>query len=114
MLRLSVRSSETGVLLARVVQRKGSTFVLDFGDPDTIADANRRIARGFSLWRMGRFIEARPNDGRILTYLAEHYAAEGRLVAFEEPGWAGRDPVEDGEFPEDAPTEFIAKDPFAR
>jgi hypothetical protein len=114
MLRLSVRSPVTGVLLARIVQRKGSTFVLDFGDPGTIADANRRVARGFSLWRMGRLVEARPEDRRMLTYLAEHYASEGMLIALEEPGWAGRDPVEDGELPEDAPTEFIAKDPTAR
>lgn len=114
MLRLSVRSSVTGVLLARVVQRKGTIFVLDFGDPDTIADANRRVARGFSLWRMGQLVEAQPDNPRLLTFLAEHYAAEGRLVALEEPGWSGRDPTEDGELPEDAPTEFIPKDPSAR
>ena len=109
MLRLSLREPTTGTFLARVVERDGVVFVLDFGDPVLIADINRRLSRGFTVWHMGTEIEVDPDDTRLLTFLAEHYAASGLLVAIEEPGWSGREPVEDGEYPEDAPTEFIDK-----
>ena len=109
MLRLSLRQPKTGAFLARIVERDGVTFVLDFGDASVIADANRRVGRGFSVFHMGEEIEVAPDDSRLLTYLAEYYAATGLLVALEEPGWPGRQPEEDGELPEDAPTEFIDK-----
>lgn len=112
MLRLSVRSPRDGVLLVRIVQRKGTTFVLDFGDPQVITDATRRVARGFTLWRMGDTIEARADDPRILTWLAEHYAGEGFLVAVEEPNWPERfENMDEGELSDDSPTEVMPRPP---
>lgn len=107
MLRLSVRSPEDGHLLVRIVRREGTIFVLDFGEPEAIADANRRVGRGFTLIRMGEVITAQPDDANLLTWLAEHYITEGYLVALEEPGWQGRRLFDTSqELSADAPTEL--------
>jgi hypothetical protein len=108
MLRLSLRSSRTGRLLARVVEQEGNLFVLDFGDPRVIADATQRITHGFTVWRMGRLVTAAPSDPLFLTYLAEFYASEGMLVAVEEPNWPGR-VEEEADLGEDLPTEVVPR-----
>ncbi len=92
MLRLSLRSSKDGRFLARIVDRGGFPFVLDFGDEKVIEDASQRLRHGFTMWRHGRLITATPGDPHMLALLAEYYAGEGALVFLEEPTWSQRGP----------------------
>lgn len=91
MLRLTLRSSKDGRFLARIVDRGGFPFVLDFGDRRIIEDASQRLLHGFTMWRHGRLISAPPGDADLLALLADFYAGEGLLVFLEEPNWAFRD-----------------------
>lgn len=91
MLTLTLRAPRDGRFLARIVERTGSVFVLDFGDPGLIDDATQRIHRGFTVFRGGQLIKAAPRDKDLLVLLADYYAGEGLLVSLEEPLWAMRD-----------------------
>lgn len=64
--------------------------MLDFGDPRIIDDTHQRLLHGFTMWRFGQLLTVVPQDPEMLALLAEFYAGEGLLVAFEEPTWAGR------------------------
>jgi len=90
MLRLTLRSSRDGHFLARVVDRGGFPFVLDFGDRRIIEDAGQRLLHGFTMWRHGRLVSAPPGDSDLLALLADFYAGEGLLVFLEEPNWHAR------------------------
>ncbi len=106
MLRLTLRSSEDGQYLARVIDQGFSPFVLDFGEPGVIADIAQRLQHGFTMFRWGRVVQVPARDPEMLLLLAEHYAAQGLLVFVDEPNWPGRertledrlqDPLEIGE-----------------
>lgn len=90
MLRLTLRSSKDGRFLARIVDRGGFPFVLDFGDKRIIEDVAQRLLHGFTMWRFGRLITAPPNDPEMLNLLADFYSGEGLLVFLEEPTWSLR------------------------
>lgn len=91
MLRLTVRSGRDGRFLARVIDRDGFAFVLDYGDRRIIQDASQRLLKGFTLLRYGQVVTATPQDADLLSLLADCYAHEGLLVFVEEPTWPGRD-----------------------
>lgn len=93
MLRLTLRSKRTGRFLARIIDRSGTAFVLDYGDAQVIEDASLKLSLGFTLVRAGAVVQALPEQSDFMGLLAEHYLHEGLLVFFEEPGWPGR-PVE--------------------
>lgn len=100
MLRLTVRSGKDGRFLARIVDSgAGHPFVLDFGDKRIIDDVQQRLLHGFTMWRFGKLVSATPQDPDILQFVAEFYAGEGLLVAFEEPTWSGREQLLDERFP---------------
>lgn len=103
MLRLTIRSSKDGRYLARIIDRGGFPFVLDFGDRALIEDASQRLVHGFTMWRHGRLISAPPGDPALMPLLAEYYAGEGLLVFFEEPTWVYRSRAE----PVAAPTDEL-------
>ena len=90
MLRLTLRSGKDGRFLARIVDRGGFPFVLDFGDRRVIEDASQRLLHGFTMWRHGRLVNAGPQDPEMIQLLADFYAAEGLLVFLEEPNWSFR------------------------
>ena len=86
MLRLTLRSGRDGKLLARVVERDGVLFVLDFGDPAVLSDASRRVLHGgFTVDWEGSVQSALPNTPALLRQLALYYAAQGVLVFVDEP-----------------------------
>ena len=87
MVSLTLRSGRDGRFLARIVDRGGFAFVLDFGDRRVIDDVSQRLLKGFTMWRMGPLVTAVPQQSEMLQLLAEFYAREGLLVAFEEPNW---------------------------
>ena len=88
MLRLTLRSGRDGRLLARVVEREGLMFVLDFGDPVLMADASRRVLHGgFAVEWQGRNETAQPGASALMRQLALFYAAQGGLVFVDEPDW---------------------------
>jgi hypothetical protein len=89
MLRLTLCSSIDGRFLARVIDRDGHPFVLDFGDPRMIRDVSQRIHRGFTRFRFGRLIMTDPQDPNMLVQLADYYCGEGFLAFLEEPTWEG-------------------------
>ena len=90
MLRLTLCSSRDGRFLARVIDRGGYPFVLDYGDRRVIEDVAQRINRGFTMFRFGQLISSQPHDPDMLLKLADHYCGEGVLVFLEEPTWEGR------------------------
>lgn len=90
MLTLTLRSYADGRYLARIVEQDGEVFVLDHGDSQMIADAVQRIQRGFTVMRGGSVQRIAPRQEGMLVALADHYAGESLLVAFEEPLWSGR------------------------
>ncbi|MCB9676749.1 MAG: hypothetical protein H6737_16655 [Alphaproteobacteria bacterium] len=95
MLRLTLRAREDARFLARIIERDGFAFVLDYGDSSMVADASERIARGFSLWRGGKLETVSPSSPDLLPLLAEFYAQEGLLVSLEEPALTERpEPLE--------------------
>ena len=87
MVSLTLRSGRDGRFLARVVDRGGFAFVLDFGDQRVIDDVSQRLLKGFTMWRMGTLVTAVPQQSEMLQLLAEFYAHEGLLVSYEEPNW---------------------------
>lgn len=88
MLRLTLRSGRDGRLLARIIDRDGVAFVLDYGEPEVVADASRKVlAGGFGVLFGDHAETAAPGHPSMLRLLALHYAAEGLLVAVEEPDW---------------------------
>jgi hypothetical protein len=90
MVLLTVRSGRDGRLLARIVEKDGHSFVLDVGERRVIDDATQRLLKGFTMFRMGGLVTATPQTAELLCLLAEFYASEGGLVAFDEPDWPGR------------------------
>jgi hypothetical protein len=93
-LRLTLRSGRDGRLLARVVERDGLLFVLDFGDPVLMTDASRRVLHGgFTVDWQGRTETALPSTPPLLRQLALHYAAQGVLVFVDEPDFPRAAPV---------------------
>lgn len=84
MFRLTLRSRKDGRFLARIIERDGFAFVLDYGDPDTVADASERVARGFSVFHEGSTKNVPPASKELLPRLADYYEAEGLLVKLEE------------------------------
>ncbi|MEZ4319841.1 MAG: hypothetical protein R3F61_20180 [Myxococcota bacterium] len=99
MLRLTLRAREDARFLARIIERDGFAFVLDYGDSSMVADASERIARGFSLWRGGKLESVSPASPELLPLLAEFYAQEGLLVSLEEPSFADRPEPLDARLP---------------
>ncbi len=100
MISLTLRSGRDGRFLARIVDRDGFAFVLDFGDRRIIDDVSKRLLKGFTMWRMGTLITAVPQQAEMLPLLAEFYAHEGLLVSFEEPNWprgSGHNSLDRGE-----------------
>jgi hypothetical protein len=85
MLRLTLLSGEDARFMARIIDRDGFPFVLDFGDRRVIEDASKRIQHGFTLWLHGKLISAVPQTEELIVLLAEHYAREGLLVFLEDP-----------------------------
>lgn len=92
MLRLTLRSREDGRFLARVIERDGFAFVLDYGDPSTVADASERVARGFSVYFEGSIRNIPPTSKQLLPRLADYYEQEGLLVNLEEQNVASMVP----------------------
>jgi len=107
---LTLRSGRDGRFLARIVDRGGFAFVLDFGYQRVIDDVSQRLLKGFTMWRMGTLVTAVPQQSEMLQLLAEFYAHEGLLVSYEEPNWprdgVGDLPVED-DLEDDPATELV-------
>lgn len=114
MRRLTLRDRTDARFLARIVERDGFVFVLDFGDADWIADATDRVHRGVTL--DGRHIGSGTEE--FLEVLADSYEREGldaeveaprtthmEFVFQEEPTLEGAALVEPGE--EDEETELV-------
>lgn len=94
MLRLTLRDSRDGRLLARVIDRDGYAFVLDYGDRQLVADAARKVMQGGFMVRWEDSLEeAVPGQPTFLRSLAMHYASEGLLVSVDEPTWTRRAPA---------------------
>lgn len=92
MLRLTLRSGRDGRFLARVIDRNGGAFVLDYGDPTTIDDVAGRVRRGgFQALVRGRWQTATPQSPDLMLMLAHYYAHKGMLVFLDEPSFVGRD-----------------------
>ncbi len=72
---LTLRAKSDSRFLARIVDREGFVFVLDYGDPAVIADATDRIHRGFSMVIDGRPLHVGPGSPDLLERLQQHYAA---------------------------------------
>ncbi|HHO52983.1 MAG TPA: hypothetical protein ENK18_19430 [Deltaproteobacteria bacterium] len=93
MLRLTLRDGHDGRLLARIIDRDGYAFVLDYGDRAVVADAARKVMQGGFLVRWEEVIEeASPGSPTFFRLLAMHYATEGLLVSVDEPTWTRRAP----------------------
>ncbi len=92
MLRLTLRAAIDGRMLARVMDRGGMPFVLDFGDHAVIREVREHLQHGFALQRFGELVNVRPHAPDLLARLADLYAASGRLVFLDEPTWPGRAP----------------------
>lgn len=100
MLRLTLRSADDGRVLARVVDRDGTVFVLDHGEPDTVAEAAQLVLHGgFQVTWQGVVDTAVPRTPQFLQRLALHWAGQGHLVFVDEPDWPRRAGVD----PEDVP-----------
>lgn len=97
MLRLTLRSGRDGRFLARVIDRNGGAFVLDYGDPQTIEDVSTRVLRGgFQALVRGQWETASPQSSDMVLLLAHYYAHKGMLVFLDEPSFTGRtDTVEE-------------------
>jgi len=107
---LTLRSGRDGRFLARIVDRGGFAFVLDFGDRRVIDDVSQRLLKGFTMWRMGTLVTAVPQQSEMLQLLAEFYAREGLLVAFEEPNWPrdeGAEVSAEDDLEDDPATELV-------
>lgn len=99
-MRLTVRAATDGKVLARVVERDGAAFVLDHGDPAMVAEAAQLVLHGgFQVTWQGIVDTAVPRTPQFLQRLALHWAAQGLLVAVDEPDWPRRGGVD----PEDVP-----------
>ncbi|MCA9570458.1 MAG: hypothetical protein KC656_21590 [Myxococcales bacterium] len=85
MQRLTLRAAEDSRFLARIVERDGFAFVLDYGDPEMIADATDRINRGFSVLVSGHLEHVAPGAADLMPRLAAFYEADGLLVSLETP-----------------------------
>ena len=91
MLRLTLRSGRDGRFLARVIDRNGGAFVLDYGDPQTIDDVSHRVLRGgFQAMVRGQWQTATPQHPEMVLLLAHYYAHKGMLVFLDEPSFSGR------------------------
>lgn len=94
MLRLTLRSNRDGRLLARLIERDGLLFVLDFGDPKVVSDVSRHVLHGgFNVTWQGRSEIALPGTAALFRQLALHYAASGLLVFVDEPSRPDLAPV---------------------
>lgn len=94
MLRLTLRSGHDGRLLARIIERDGVLFVLDFGDPMVVSDASRRVLHGgFGVSWQGKAEVALPGTPMLLRQLALHYASAGLLAIVDEPSRNPLQPV---------------------
>lgn len=111
MLRLTLRSGKDGRLLARIVDRHGVAFVLDYGDPAVVADASRKVLHGgFQAAWAGQVENVGAGTPNLLRMLALHYAEAGHLVVVEEPDWprrAGVDPMDVPAPPSDGPPTLL-------
>lgn len=88
MLRLTLRSRRDGRLQARIVDRDGVLFVLDFGDQAILTDASRRVLHGgFTVSWQGTDETANAGNPALFRQLALYYAAHGFLVWVDEPDW---------------------------
>lgn len=91
LLRLTLRSSSDGHLLARVIEREGTAFVLDYGDPRLVAEASRLVHQGgFKVRWQDRDETAVSGSPSMLRQLALHFAAQGHLVFVDEPDFPRR------------------------
>ena len=110
---MTLRSGRDARFLARIVETGTTPFVLDWGDPRFIDDAQQRLAHGFTMWQHGRLVTAHPSDADFLMLLAELYCSEGLLVELDEPMWAGRAVVAPPpeELTDDPVTEIVSRDP---
>ena len=100
MLRLTVRSGRDARLLARVVERDGVAFVLDYGDPATVADASRKLLHGgFRAAWAGGVETAVPGSPAVLRQLALHYVEQGLLVVVDEPDFPRREGIDPTDVP---------------
>jgi hypothetical protein len=110
-LRLTLRSGRDGRLLARIVDRDGVAFVLDYGDPAVVADASRKVLHGgFQVVWGGTVENVGAGTPNLFRMLAVHYAESGLLVAVDEPGWPRRegvDPMDVPEPPSDGPPTLL-------
>jgi hypothetical protein len=101
LLRLTLRSGRDGRLLARIVDRDGVAFVLDYGDPSIVADASRKVLHGGFRVAWGGVVQTvGPGMPHLLRMLAVHYAESGLLVAVDEPDWPRRAGVDPADVPE--------------
>lgn len=104
MLRLTLRAALDGRVLARVVDRDGTAFVLDHGEPSWVAEAAQLVLHGgFQVSWQGVVDTAVPRTPTFLQRLALHWAGQGHLVFVDEPDWprrAGLDPEELPRVPE--------------
>lgn len=104
MLRLTLRSGRDGRFLARIIDRNGGAFVLDYGDPDTIDDVSRRVLRGgFQALVRGTWQTATPQHPEMVLLLAHYYAHQGMLVFLDEPSYAGRSETVEERLPSERP-----------
>lgn len=94
-----MRARDDARFLARIIERDGFAFVLDYGDASMVADASERVARGFSLWRNGKLETVSPSSSQLLPLLAEFYNQEGLVVSLEEPDFAQRPEPLDARLP---------------
>ncbi len=101
MLRLTLRSSSDGRVLVRVVDREGSVFVLDHGDPEVVAEAAQLVLHGgFQVSWQGTIDTAVPRTPNFLQRLALHWVNQGHLVFVDEPDWPRRAGVDPEEVPD--------------
>jgi len=103
-LRLTLRSGRDGRFLARIIDRNGGAFVLDYGDPDTIDDVSERVLRGgFQALVRGSWQTATPQHPEMVLLLAHYYAHKGMLVFLDEPSYAGRTETVEERLPPERP-----------
>ncbi len=100
MLRLTLRSASDGRVLARVVDRDGSVFVLDHGEAASVAEAAQLVLHGgFQVSWQGTVDTAVPRTPNFLQRLALHWVGQGHLVFVDEPDWPRRGGID----PQDVP-----------